>query len=193
MGEAGKYNIFYISKQPLYSEQEINELNEHINNCKIRQEREGAAAIGANKKSRVSVVTWSEVNKQLKKLETLLFNVNSKYFKYDLVSIDDTHLVNINDYDSNNPSYDWHIDCNHYPSKYDIKLTCLLNLSSKKYEGGELLLSGTAKKEKELIDNQFGKPGYVLIFTAYRQHMVTPVIKGTRRTLSYWSRGPAWR
>ena len=41
MGEAGKYNIFYISNQPLYTEQEINELNEHIDNCKIRQEREG--------------------------------------------------------------------------------------------------------------------------------------------------------
>ena len=65
MGEAGKYNIFYISNQPLYTEQEINELNEHIDNCKIRQEREDAAAIGANKKSRVSVITWLEIKEQL--------------------------------------------------------------------------------------------------------------------------------
>lgn len=193
MGEAGKYNIFYISNQPLYTEQEINELNEHIDNCKIRQEREDAAAIGANKKSQVSVITWLEIKEQLKKLETLLFDVNLKYFKYDLVPIDDTHFVNINDYDSDNSSYDWHIDCNQYPSKYDMKITCLLNLSSEKYEGGELLLSGIIGKEKELIDTQFGKPGFALLFTSYRQHKVTPVIKGSRRTLSYWSRGPAWR
>ena len=188
---AGKYNLYYESSKPLYSEQEVREINKILNECDLRREDQTAPASGANKKSKVSVVTWSEVKEHLKKMETFIYDANKNHFHYDIIPIHDTHHVNINDYNKKE-SYDWHIDCNHYPSQYDLKLTCLVNMSTEKYKGGLLFLSGMRKIDSDNFNKEFGQPGAAVIFTSYRQHKVTPITKGTRRTISYWVQGPAW-
>ena len=68
----------------------------------------------------------------------------------------------------------------------DQKLTCLLNLSEKPYEGGDFYLTFDNKKIKF-------KSGEALIFNSLIAHKVSPITKGERITLTYWGIGPVWR
>ena len=69
---------------------------------------------------------------------------------------------------------------------YDMKLTCMLNLSEEPYEGGEFEANGIDEKIK--FDSGDG-----LVLNSLVAHRVTPVTKGERITLTYWAYGPAWR
>ena len=79
-----------------------------------------------------------------------------------------------------------HKDASGNGAQYDIKLTCMLNLSEEPYEGGEFKITGTSDK---IIFNS----GEGLLFNSLVAHKVTPVTKGKRITLSYWATGPTWR
>ena len=191
---AGNYNIFFISEVPLYTREELLVINDTIQNSNMKQsEPKKFGADGANKKSKVSVVPWIELKSRLKKFEKFIFDANNDFFNYDIIPISDFHYININEYDKKYNSYDWHIDSNVYGSMEDLKLTCLLNISTESYSGGKLHLSGVEEKGRDLIFNNFNEPGYALIFTAYRMHKVESITKGKRKTLSYWAKGPAWR
>jgi predicted 2-oxoglutarate/Fe(II)-dependent dioxygenase YbiX len=65
-------------------------------------------------------------------------------------------------------------------------------MSTENYNGGLFFLSGMKKIDNNNFNKEFRQPGAAVIFTSYRQHKVSPVIRGTRRTISYWARGPAW-
>ena len=71
----------------------------------------------------------------------------------------------------------------------DIKLTCLLNISEKTFEGGEFLLTtGLSKEIKEII-----QPGSAIIFPSFFMHKVNPVTKGERTMVSLWLEGPKFQ
>ena len=138
-------------------------------------------------------VLHPSLKKHLKKFEEFIYSANDKIFQYDIFNISDSKFININEYDTKYNSYDWHIDCSPYGSKEDLKLTCLLNISTESYSGGRLHLSGLDEEGQELIFKDFNMPGYAIIFTANRMHKVEPITSGKRKTLSYWVRGPAWK
>ena len=81
--------------------------------------------------------------------------------------------------------YGWHIDATTtYP--YDVKLTCMLNLSEEPYEGGEFCTK-IPNKEQPYIS------GEGLVLPSLIAHKVNPITKGKRITLTYWASGPSWR
>ena len=55
------------------------------------------------------------------------------------------------------------------------------------YEGGDLVFHTGYAKEKA----NRGK-GSVIVFDSRVYHEVTPVTKGTRKSLVCWARGPRW-
>ena len=190
---AGNYNIFYISQEPLYTKGELLTINDTIQNSNItKPEPEKYGASQADKQSKVSLILWLEIKKHLEKLEDFIYDANDEFFHYDIFDISNFHYLNINEYDEENNSYDWHVDCNYYGSEEDLKLTCLLNISTEPYDEGRLHLHGTSVEDQERIFKDF-KPGHALLFTAYRMHKVESITSGKRKTLSYWVRGPAWR
>ena len=191
----GNYNEVYMSDGPLYTENEIKDIVHIIESSqfKIEEPKDKKAFINSNKKSIVSAVPWPELKNQLRKFERFIFDSNKLIFKYDIVPFHDSHYLNLNYYDSTNDSYDWHIDGTGYGSTYDLKLTCLLNLSTEKYKGGDLVLFNVEDKASKIIKENFSQPGYALIFTSTHFHKVKPITKGVRRTLSYWAKGPLWR
>jgi len=84
--------------------------------------------------------------------------------------------------------YNWHhdIDWNRNDG-LDRKLSVTVQLSNPaEYEGGDFTFneceSPTQSKEK----------GTVLIFPSYLQHKISPVTKGTRRSLVAWFEGSKW-
>ena len=110
---------------------------------------------------------------------------NKKSFGYDIFW--DFHLdsLHYNVYGVGG-EYGWHIDANRENKPTDMKLTCLLNLSEKPYEGGEFCTI-TSNENVEFTS------GMVLIINSLIARKVTPVTKGERKTLTYWGSGPAWR
>jgi len=84
-------------------------------------------------------------------------------------------------YASEKGKYDWHIDIgNGSMSMRKISAVLLLNDD---YEGGKLQI-------KDIGDNLEGNKGDLYIFPSYLLHRVTPVLKGTRRSLVVWAGGP---
>ena len=73
--------------------------------------------------------------------------------------------------------------------KYDIKLTLLMNISQKPYEGGEFRYF----HYEETTAKQFIKPGNVILIKSDIHHKVTPVTKGERTTLTHFISGPKFR
>ena len=92
--------------------------------------------------------------------------------------------------------YDWHQDCIlEQPEPYQRKLSFIMQLSgSEEYEGGDLMfmpqyIPGWNEQKAAAVREQ----GTVIIFPSFYAHKVTPVTKGTRRSLVAWVEGPAWR
>ena len=191
----GYYNEVYMTQSPLYTEQEIKNIVHVLGNAKQKYEEpeENKSFIRGEKKVKVSCVAWPEIKDNLKKFEDFIYDANDRIFKYDIVKITNDHFVNVNYYDIENPNYHWHMDGTKLDQKHDIKLTCLLNISTEKYEGGDLVLYNISDYANNVIKEKFSKSGYALIFTSNHFHKVEPITKGVRKTLSYWAKGPLWR
>ena len=106
------------------------------------------------------------------------FNLYSEMFRY-------KSNINYNIYNAKRKGeYDWHTDGD-YSVLSDIKLTALINLSEKKYSGGDLKLIGA---------NNFTvpemTPGNMVVFPSFVGHKVEPVISGERISLALWFWGP---
>ena len=82
--------------------------------------------------------------------------------------------------------YNWHIDCTS-EDNYDIKFTVLINISNTVYKGGKFKLW---VYEKPLTIKELDNPGDMIMFRSYHLHKVTPILKGTRKTLTIFLSGP---
>jgi len=111
--------------------------------------------------------------------------VNRNMFGYDVYWDFHLEVLNYNKYGKNG-EYEWHVDVQS-DNTYDLKLTCLLNLSEEPYEGGDLYIVGNNEKQR------FNSSGSGIVFNSLLSHKVTPVTKGERITLRYWGEGPSWK
>ena len=99
---------------------------------------------------------------------------------------DDLHY---NTYTSRKKSrYDYHTD-EARETTHDYKLTLLINLSPKEYEGGDFYLFSSGN----MMIPELKKPGSAIAIKSSMHHRVSPVTKGVRRTLTHFMKGPAWR
>lgn len=134
-------------------------------------------------------IEYSKIKKYISNIVEYSYQVNSEMFGYDLHSLNDRVLCLFNVYDSKtNGNYDWHVDKSMLPFT-DIKLTLLINLSEKEYEGGDFYLQDG--NTYEIFD--FKKPGSLLMFKSYMRHTVKPVTKGIRKSLTIFLNGPKLR
>ena len=170
-----------------FTHEQVKEINKEIKKNITQKEDSSNVASYAYKKGDFSIVPCGP-------LMTLLFpwtaqcqQANRKSFGYNVNW--DFHLdtFNYNKYEIDD-EYGWHIDLT--PEKYDMKLTCLLNLSEEPYEGGEFKVVRDEWDEKK--EMKFDS-GMGLMVNPLLIHKVTPITKGERITLTYWGIGPAWK
>lgn len=161
---------------------------------------------------RKSKLAWIENNQQMgwlyDKLGYILRQINGRYFDFDITGFGEHFQYTV--YHSNDQAfYDWHIDKgSQNGSVAPRKLSMVIQLSDPtEYEGGELQLftgAGIEKKEStdgSLIEQVFGDgivvaaktQGIVHIFPSWVVHRVTPVTRGTRKSLVVWTCGPKFR
>ena len=171
---------------PCFTHEEVKEINKEIEKNILRKEDISEAAI---RKGVVKIGDFFPI--PLAPLMGLLHpwlyqcqQANKKIFGYDINWNFHLESLNYNVYGVKG-EYGWHIDASK-EQMFDVKLTCLLNLSEEPYEGGEFYTIGRTESMK--FDSGMG-----LIFNSLIAHKVTPITKGKRITLTYWADGPTWR
>ena len=167
-----------------FTHKQVKEINKKIKETELQKQNPSNIASTASKVGEFFIVPCAPLMELLHPWLCHCQVANKEVFGYDIYW--DFHLeaLNYNVYGKNG-EYGWHIDAeSRY--EYDMKLTCLLNLSEEPYEGGEFYTIGSYKNQK--FDSGEG-----LITVSLVAHKITPVTKGERITLTYWAIGPSWR
>jgi len=192
MREAGtiRERIEWFYNKGFLNPKQIKELNKFIeanyafveDPANIARDEDGTS----KKKTKTLVIYRHQIKKLIHTLETYIQHVNNNYFGYDLYPFNEYNVCFYNIYESSNQGeYRYHIDTSR-SDVYDIKLTIIVNLSNKAFEGGEFyIFNGNEYKTEEIK-----QPGTILILKSYLNHKVSPVISGQRKTLTFFAKGP---
>lgn len=160
---------------------------------KIQEDKLSAAMVGTGDGvkdliKRRSQVYWIPKTKEYIELYTEILKAavacNAEFYQFKLSGLPEKIQYTV--YTENDKGhYDWHIDMG--PMEVNRKLSVVVQLSDpSEYEGGDLEINNgkIVQVEKE--------KGTMILFPSYMLHRVTPVTKGTRRTLVAWINGPAF-
>ena len=142
-----------------------------------------------NTKTRTSHISWIPFKKMpemYKDIEHVMKTTNGNHFGFDGMQL--TEFAQYTEYPKDG-FYDWHVDndvnCQHEPPVRKISMTCLLSPESE-FEGGDLELMREGKIAKI-------KQGHAIFFASFIRHRVTPVIRGTRKSLVMWFGGTPFK
>ena len=142
---------------------------------------------------RSSRVSWMNVDPNTAeiwgKIATVVAEVNRTWFHYDLTGFYEPAQLTL--YQSQEQGhYRWHCDNAVSDSGVPRKLSMSLLLSDpKEFEGGELQV----KKDCDDAMTLEQKRGRAWFFPSFMLHRVSPVTKGTRRSLVLWIGGPGFK
>jgi PKHD-type hydroxylase len=159
---------------------------------------------------RKSLVSWLSHNQDTAwlydRLSHVARQINGQYFQYDLTGFSEDFQYTV--YKGNDKAfYDWHLDKGYATNgAAPRKLSMVIQLSDpSEYEGGDLQLCtgvGIERAEtQEMVEMVSGSgistldktQGMIHIFPSWILHRVTPVTRGTRKTLVIWVCGPKFR
>ena len=113
-------------------------------------------------------------------------NNNSYHFDIDIVT-DPIHYVI---YPEDGGHLDWHMDVGAYGVN-TRKLAMTVQLSdSSEYEGGDFQIWNGGKDRFITLPREKGD---VVVFPAFLMHRVTPITKGQRKCLVFWTGGRPFR
>tara|TARA_R100000005_G_C4923077_1_gene155450 strand:- start:159 stop:749 length:591 start_codon:yes stop_codon:yes gene_type:complete len=119
------------------------------------------------------------------KVQDIAIEINKNYLKYDIMGLGENIQYGV--YEESD-HYNWHMDVGPWQQSIrKFSLSILLNHPSE-FEGGELMFK-TGKGE--YVRNL--RLGDCCYFPSYFLHKVTPITKGTRKSLVVWITGPPYR
>jgi len=171
---------------------EIKKINNFIKNNYNYIEKEEVKARDNNnvikKNNETLIINYKKIKNFIFELVEECYKINKNNFGYKLWNFENNNC-NYNIYKSCNKSnYDWHIDVSNNPYS-DIKLTVLINLSEKKFEGGDFYLEQT-----NLIKvDELKEIGSMIMFKSFIRHKVTPITQGERKNLALFLEGPNFK
>jgi PKHD-type hydroxylase len=146
-----------------------------------------------NKNIRSTKISWLELSNENKhiwdKFSKVIAEVNSRYFHFDLTGFYESIQLGV--YTAEDKGhYDWHVDMFVGNKSAPRKLSMVLMLSDpSEYEGGDLLLKAD-RDEPTKLDMVKGRAWF---FPSYMLHKVTPITRGTRKTIVLWVGGPPFK
>jgi len=179
-------NIEYWYFKNYLTKNDIIKLNKFIELNYDKKEPREFAAKNVIKTSEVVMIEYHKIKDKLNLLMQEVYSVGLRQFGYNLTPINDRDYLHLNIYSSKKQSkYESHFDFSD-SDMFDVKLTCLINISTKKYEGGKFEYLSTRWREIKELE----KPGNVIMFKSHLHHRVTPVTSGERRTLTHFMIGP---
>jgi PKHD-type hydroxylase len=133
---------------------------------------------------------WFYHHKLDEKISDVIYQQNKKHWKY---RINETEFFQYGEYNIGG-HYSWHRDAEPSNVSKLRKLSFSIVLNDRdSFEGGKFqMLSKLDREGKPVIRTMtsLNKVGSILIFPSTTTHRVTPVTKGTRRSLVGWVWGP---
>jgi len=165
-------------------------------------EAERATTIGSKDggSTRSSMVKWlpkdnADWDWLYERMMTLSTEANDALWDFDLRSA--LECIQYTEYyASENGHYDWHQDIGpgELPSRRKVSITIQLS-DSNDYEGGELQLCTGSNGDGEFSHVRTCErgAGVGVLFASYMMHRVSPVTKGTRKSLVLWVGGAHYR
>jgi len=162
---------------------------------------DGATDGAEESEVRNSDIAWLEVNCDYShmvhtQVEQFMKQQNLHRFGFQIESLEPCQYTSYT-YDKDSPQhYDWHIDSflgGVSGSMAERKLSCSIQLSDPStYEGGNLEV-GVGYTDDAPRTEAMREQGTCILFPSFTPHRVTPVTKGTRKSLVIWAVGPDWR
>jgi PKHD-type hydroxylase len=146
-----------------------------------------------NAEKRTTDISWltctPETAQFWYKISNVVAEVNRTFFHLDLTGCYEPMQLGI--YKENDGGhYDWHTDASMTDGRVPRKLSMTLLLSDpSEFEGGDLEIKSYSDVPMKLPMVK----GRAWFFPSYVLHRVTPVTKGTRRSLVLWIGGPAFK
>ncbi|WP_375266880.1 2OG-Fe(II) oxygenase [Planktotalea sp.] len=130
----------------------------------------------------------AELNWVMDRLIDLVRGCNSATFDFDLREFAESPQIAT--YKASDCGhFGWHADIGAGSAASKRKLTLVLQLSdSSSYAGGDLEIMPAAQ-----VVSASRAQGCVSIFPSFSLHQVTPLVNGTRHSLTVWAHGPAFR
>lgn len=139
---------------------------------------------------RITQVAWIEHNPETSaffaKVAGIAQQLNNRFYRFDISGLENLQYTLY--HGSEGGHYDWHIDYGaHNPRPRKISLS--LQLSDEAgYDGCDLQFQPGNK-----IGTAPRKRGTLIAFPSFFLHRVTPITRGTRKSLVIWVAGPAFR
>jgi len=179
------------------SDDEVTSIIKECEYYDVEDAKVGVSELGSKNTSiRRSQIRWiNQQDPNSRFIANLIWNhvlqANRNAFGVDIRLIGD---IQFTEYKGNDQGYyDWHIDTwfsQNTESMFDRKLSVTIQLSDDDdYEGGDFVLDTLEKPNNK----QLRKKGTIFIFPSLLRHKVTPVTKGTRKSLVAWIEGPKWK
>ena len=148
---------------------------------------QGLQVVESIRKSRIKWIHHDDKSSWLyDKLADIVAKVNNMHWGFNLSSIIDS--IQYTEYPEGGGHYDWHIDIGPESINHRKASIVVLLSDSSEYEGGDLQIwpGGTPKSVPR-------NKGSVIVFPSFLMHRVTPVTKGTRKSLVLWVGGDTYR
>lgn len=117
-------------------------------------------------------------------------------FGFDIDGVQDIQYTEYNAEDKG--FYDWHTDAGWCDNSFMFqrKISMSIQLSDgDEYEGGDFEIQSSGWEDfcKSLPDGGIRSKGTIIVFPSFASHRVTPVTKGTRKSLVSWIDGSMFR
>lgn len=177
----------YYTFTKAFSDEEI----EWIQNLANMYEYSKAETIGNGDDSvRKSKIKWIHHNIEshwlYEKLIGMAVEANDTLWKFDLHGVIDS--IQFTEYEEDGGHYDWHMDIGPNTINHR-KISMVIQLSeADDYDGGELVLWNS--NDTTIAPKGIGN---VMIFPSFMLHKVTPMVKGTRKSLVLWIGGGSYK
>lgn len=185
------WQYWHMQLDPAYIDNIINYGNQHP----VTQTGLGFDGSTNNNNHRSSEIRWiNPMDSNSKFIVDMLWyfaqEANKNAFGFDINYLPDIQYTTYNA--SENGKYDWHCDTFWgNPTMYDRKLSIVIQLTDpSEYEGGDFEIDPQYPSlPRDIIRDK----GTVIVFPSFLNHRVTPVTKGTRRSLVSWIQGPKFK
>ncbi len=177
----------YYQFVPAFTEQEL----EWIGNLQQLYPFVQATTVGNSDEGiRKSSIKWIHSDERsgwvYDRINELVAEANEKLWQFDIAGRLDS--IQYTEYYEGGGHYDWHIDIGPAPINHR-KISVTIQLSDpQEYEGGDFeIWNGGGFKTVDKAK------GTAILFPSYLMHRVTPVTKGTRKSLVLWVGGQPFK
>ena len=197
-----RYNYAY--RDNIFSDEEINEIVNTFTNktedATVVLDTINNSVVDDNvRRSKTHFISPTQENSWIfTRINQAVYELNELFFNYDLSGYGS---IQYTEYKASEQGfYDWHMDASFQEHRTIDELNMALRKLSfiifldqhgVDFEGGTFLINNST--ESKASEPSSVNKGTIIVFPSFLIHKVTPVTKGTRRTLVGWVIGPKFK